>query len=37
VFDQPTCHWRPEIVGGVLANQSAALLRGFFRQRRKMT
>jgi len=34
-FDQPTCHWRPEVVGGVLADESAALLRGFFRERRK--
>jgi tRNA(Arg) A34 adenosine deaminase TadA len=35
VFDQPTCHWRPEIQGGVLAGESAELLRGFFRARRK--
>jgi len=34
VFDQPTCHWRPSVVGGVLAEESAALLRGFFRARR---
>jgi tRNA(adenine34) deaminase len=34
VFDQPTCHWRPDLVGGVLAEESAALLRGFFRARR---
>jgi len=33
-FDQPTCHWRPEIVGGVLADESAELLRGFFKERR---
>jgi tRNA(adenine34) deaminase len=33
-FDQPTCHWRPAVVGGVLAEESAALLRGFFRARR---
>jgi tRNA(adenine34) deaminase len=33
-FDQPTCHWRPEVVGGVLADESAALLRGFFKARR---
>ena len=33
-FDQPTCHWRPEVVGGVLAQESAELLRGFFRARR---
>ncbi len=34
VFDQPTCHWRPEVIGGVLAEESAAMLRGFFRARR---
>jgi len=34
VFDQPTCHWRPEVEGGVLAAESAALLKGFFRARR---
>ena len=35
VFEQPTCHWRPEVEGGLLADESAALLRGFFRARRK--
>ena len=34
-FDQPTCHWRPEVEGGVLAEESSALLRGFFKARRK--
>lgn len=33
-FEQPTCHWRPEVTGGVLAQESADLLRGFFRARR---
>jgi len=33
-FEQPTCHWRPQVAGGVLAEESAALLRGFFRERR---
>ncbi len=33
-FDQPTCHWRPAVTGGVLADESAGLLRGFFRARR---
>jgi tRNA(Arg) A34 adenosine deaminase TadA len=33
-FAQPTCHWRPAVEGGVLAEESAALLRGFFRARR---
>jgi tRNA(adenine34) deaminase len=34
VFDHPTCHWRPQVVAGVLAQESAELLRGFFRARR---
>jgi tRNA(Arg) A34 adenosine deaminase TadA len=33
-FEQPTCHWRPTVEGGVLAEESATLLRGFFRARR---
>ena len=33
-FDQPTCHWRPSVEGGVLAEESAALLKAFFRVRR---
>ena len=33
-FEQPTCHWRPEVRGGVLALESAGLLRAFFRERR---
>ena len=34
-FDQPTCHSRPEVVGGVMAEEGAALLKNFFRARRK--
>jgi tRNA(adenine34) deaminase len=34
VFDQPTCHWRPQVLGGVLAEDSAAMLKSFFRARR---
>jgi tRNA(Arg) A34 adenosine deaminase TadA len=33
-FAQPTCHWRPKVEGGVMAEESAQLLRGFFRARR---
>lgn len=33
-FDQPTCHWRPTVQGGVLAEESSAMLRGFFQARR---
>ncbi|MEW6597712.1 MAG: tRNA adenosine(34) deaminase TadA [Pseudomonadota bacterium] len=34
-FEQPTCHWRPEVQSGVLAEESAALLRAFFREKRQ--
>jgi tRNA(adenine34) deaminase len=34
-FDQPTCHWRPELVRGVLKEDAGAILRSFFRARRK--
>jgi len=33
-FDQPTCHSRPAVTGGVLAAESSALLKGFFKARR---
>ena len=35
VFDHPTCHWKPQVEGGVLAEESAQMLRGFFKARRK--
>ena len=34
-FEQPTCHWRPKVEGGVLAEEEGDLLRRFFRARRK--
>lgn len=36
-FDQPTCHWRPTVAGGLLAEAAAAALRDFFRARRAGT
>ncbi|MBL8770010.1 MAG: nucleoside deaminase [Phenylobacterium sp.] len=33
-FHQPTCHWRPQVEGGVLADEAGELLRSFFRARR---
>ncbi len=33
-FESPTCHWRPSVRGGVRAEESAALLKDFFRARR---
>lgn len=33
-FEQPTCHWRPAVEHGVLAEESAEMLRSFFRARR---
>jgi tRNA(adenine34) deaminase len=34
VFDQSTCHWKPAVTSGVLAEQSSALLKDFFKARR---
>ncbi|HWE45495.1 MAG TPA: nucleoside deaminase [Caulobacteraceae bacterium] len=34
-FEQPTCHWRPQVESGLFAEESATLLRDFFRERRK--
>lgn len=33
-FAQPTCHHRPEIEHGALADEAGELLRAFFRARR---
>ena len=33
-FEQPTCHWRPAVTGGVLAAECGEILRGFFKSRR---
>lgn len=34
VFDRPTCHHRPEVVGGIDEQRCAMLLRAFFGDRR---
>ncbi|MGB5778010.1 MAG: nucleoside deaminase [Allopontixanthobacter sediminis] len=34
VFEQPQCLHRPEVYSGIGAEESAKLLRGFFRERR---
>jgi tRNA(Arg) A34 adenosine deaminase TadA len=34
IFAQPTCHHRPDVLGGIGEAESAALLRDFFEQRR---
>ncbi|MEY3235350.1 tRNA adenosine(34) deaminase TadA [Aquidulcibacter sp.] len=33
-FEQKTCHWRPTVMSGVLAEPCAEILRSFFRARR---
>ncbi|WP_409020724.1 tRNA adenosine(34) deaminase TadA [Brevundimonas vesicularis] len=33
-FEQSTCHWRPSIEGGVMAEPAAEALKTFFRARR---
>ena len=34
IFAQPTCHHRPDVLGGIGEAEAAALLREFFVQRR---
>ena len=34
IFAQPTCHHRPDVLGGIGEDESAELLRGFFAERR---
>jgi tRNA(Arg) A34 adenosine deaminase TadA len=34
LFNQPTCHHRPEVYGGIGEREAAALLQAFFRERR---
>ncbi|GJL95605.1 MAG: tRNA-specific adenosine deaminase [Hyphococcus sp.] len=33
-LEQPTCHWRPEIVEGPFAEEAGQLLKDFFKARR---
>jgi tRNA(adenine34) deaminase len=34
IFSQPTCHHRPDVLGGIGEQEAAALLRDFFASRR---
>jgi tRNA(Arg) A34 adenosine deaminase TadA len=34
IFTQATCHHRPDVLGGIGEDESAALLRSFFAERR---
>ena len=34
IFKQPTCHHRPDVLGGIGEDESAGLLRKFFEERR---
>jgi tRNA(Arg) A34 adenosine deaminase TadA len=34
LFGQPTCHHRPDVLGGIGEEEAAELLREFFRERR---
>ena len=34
IFSQPTCHHRPDVLGGIGGEESAELLRRFFAERR---
>jgi tRNA(adenine34) deaminase len=34
ILDEPRLNWRPDVAGGLLADESASLLRAFFADRR---
>src|SRR6478609_5933872 len=34
IFAQPTCHHRPDVIGGIGGDEAAELLRAFFAERR---
>ena len=34
IFSQPTCHHRPDVLGGIGGEEAAEMLRGFFAERR---
>jgi tRNA(Arg) A34 adenosine deaminase TadA len=34
IFSQPTCHHRPDVLGGIGEDEAGALLREFFAERR---
>ena len=34
IFAQPTCHHRPDMLGGIAEEEASALLRAFFAERR---
>jgi tRNA(Arg) A34 adenosine deaminase TadA len=34
IFEQPTCHHKPEIIGGLQEGESAKLLKTFFQEKR---
>lgn len=34
IFNQPTCHHKPEVYGGIAEHQCAEVLKEFFRERR---
>jgi len=34
VFSQPTCHHRPEVIGGLMERECGALLKDFFARKR---
>mgnify|MGYP003134293740 FL=1 len=33
-YEQPTCHWRPEVSSGLLEDECGDILRDFFRSKR---
>lgn len=34
-YDQPTCHWKPEVTHGIMTDDCGEILKEFFQARRK--
>lgn len=34
-YDQPTCHWRPEVTHGLMSEECGRILKDFFASKRK--
>ena len=34
-YQQPTCHWRPQVEHGIMADECGQILKDFFKSKRK--
>lgn len=36
-YEQPTCHHKPDVISGIAANESSAIIKAFFNAKRKQS